>query len=106
MFRIEDGEDISDSEFEEIVSPFVDFCNDYLLKEVIPQYAALYLAEGYRRSALWECPYENQLNSALDTFNICYKDKDKIKQEVTDILLNKYGLIVISDDPLDFEEVD
>lgn len=30
MFRIEDGKDITDEEFNEIVAPFIDSCNDYI----------------------------------------------------------------------------
>lgn len=105
MFRIEDGRDIEDDVFAEIVSPFIDYCNDYLEQEVAPKYAALYLAEGFRRSAIWQSTYDQHLNSALDAFTMTFENKDKIKEEVTNILLNKYGLKVVNEDPLELEEV-
>ena len=67
---IKDKEDITDKEFEEILLPFYNNYNEYLIKFVIPDAVAFYLANGYSRNCLSDCPLNNHINSALDIFNV------------------------------------
>ncbi len=104
MFRKEDGKDISDEEFEELIEPFGDACYRYLHDDILPGYVAFYLATGVQMKTLFSNTYRIHINSAADVFNIKY-DYEFVKNKVTRILAEKYHLRVISEDPLNFEEV-
>lgn len=105
MFRKEDGKDITDEEFEELIEPFGNACYRYLHDDVLPDYVAFYLATGVQMKSLWSNTYKIHINSAAEVFNIKY-DYDFIKRKVTNILAEKYLLRVISEEPLDFERID
>ena len=101
---IKDKEDITDKEFEEILLPFFNNYNDYLIKFVIPDAIAFYLANGYSRNCLSDCPLINHINSALDIFNVrC--NIDELKPEIELILRIKYNLKIIKINPLKFKKI-
>ena len=104
LFRFEDGKDITEEEFNTIVSPFLDICHDHLEREVVPEYVSFYIATGYNMSALWEDTFDIFIGSALDMFNFECKDYDALKVKVIEILCNKYKLKVVRDNPLGLEE--
>lgn len=104
MFR-EDGKDITDEEFEELIEPFGYRCHQYLHDNILPAYVAFYLATGVQMKSLWSNTYKIHINSALDVFNIKY-DYESVKSKVTKILAEKYHLRVISEEPLNFERID
>ena len=84
-------EDITDKEFEEILLPFYNNYNEYIINFVIPDAVAFYLANGYSRNCLSDCPLRNHINSALDIFNVrC--NVDKLVPQVKKILRIKYNL--------------
>ena len=86
MFRNEDGKDITDEEFEELIEPFGDACYRYLHDDILPEYIAFYLAEEVKLKALFSNTYRIHINSAADVFNIKY-DYEFVKNKVTRILL-------------------
>lgn len=88
---IKGKEDITDKEFEEILLPFYNNYNEYLIRFVIPEAVAFYLANGYSRNCLSDCPLRNHINSALDIFNVRY-NIDKLVPQVKKILRIKYNL--------------
>ena len=67
---IKGKEDITDKEFEEILLPFYNNYNEYLIKFVIPDAIAFYLANSHSRNCLTDVPIHNHINSAIDVFNI------------------------------------
>ena len=92
-------EDITDKEFEEILLPFYNNYNDYLIKFIIPEAVAFYLANGYSRNCLSDCPLINHINSALDIFNVrC--NVDNLIPEIKQILKIKYKLKIEKNNPL------
>ena len=96
---IKGKEDITDKEFEEILLPFYNNYNEYIIKFVIPDAIAFYLANGYSRNCLSDCPLINHINSALDIFNVrC--NIDELKPEIELILKIKYNLKVVKNSPL------
>ncbi len=99
---IKDKKDITDKEFEEILLPFYNNYNEYLIKFVIPDAVAFYLANGYNRNCLSNCPLINHINSALDIFNIRY-NIDNLIPEIKQILKIKYNLKIEKDNPLKFK---
>ncbi len=101
---IKGKEDITDKEFEEILLPFYNNYNEYLIKFVIPEAVAFYLANGYSRNCLSDCPLTNHINSALDIFNVgC--NIDKLIPELELVLRIKYNLKIIKTNPLKFKKI-
>ena len=96
---IKGKEDITDKEFEEILLPFYNNYNEYLIKFVIPDAIAFYLANGYSRNCLSNCPLVNHINSALDIFNVrC--NVDELMPEIELVLKIKYNLKIAKNNPL------
>ena len=96
-------EDITDKEFEEILLPFYNNYNDYLIKFIIPEAVAFYLANGYSRNCLSDCPLINHINSSLDIFNVrC--NVDKLIPQIENILKIKYNLKIVKINPLSFSK--
>lgn len=99
---IKGKEDITDKEFEEILLPFFNNYNEYLIKFVIPDAVAFYLANGYSRNCLSDCPLINHINSAFDIFNVrC--NVDELTPKIKQILKIKYNLKIEKDNPLKFK---
>ena len=96
---INNNEDITDKEFEEFLLPFYKNFNDYIIRFVIPDTVAFYLANGYFRNCLSNCSLINHINSASDIFNIqC--DINKLIPEIEVILKIKYNLLITNNNPL------
>ena len=96
---IKGKEDITDKEFEEILLPFYNNYNEYLIKFVIPEAVAFYLANAYSRHCLSECNLINHINSAIDVFNVrC--DIDKLIPSIKKILRIKYNLKIVKNNPM------
>lgn len=91
--------DIADKEFEKIYLPFYNNVNEHLNNYVIPDLVAFYLANGYSRHCLSDCPLRNNINSAIDVFN-CRCDINKLIPKVKEILEIKYNLVVKNTNPL------
>ena len=99
---IKGKEDITDKEFEKILLPFYNNYNDYLINFVIPDTIAFYLANGYSRNCLSDCPLRNHINSAIDVFNVrC--DIDKLIPQIELILRIKYNLKIINRNQVAFQ---
>lgn len=96
---IKGKEDITDKEFEEILLPFYNNYNKYIINFVIPETIAFYLANGYSRNCLSDCPLINHINSALDKFNVRCNINELISQ-VENILRIKYNLKLEKENPL------
>lgn len=100
---IKGKEDITDKEFEEILLPFYNNYNEYVIKFVIPDVVAFYLANGYSRNCLSDCPLINHINSSLDIFNVrC--NVDKLIPQIENILKIKYNLKIVKINPLSFSK--
>ena len=92
---IKGKEDITDKEFEKILLQFYNNYNEYLIKFVIPDAIAFYLTNGYSRNCLSNWPLVNNINSALDIFNVrC--NVDELIPNIKNILIIKYNLKIIN----------
>ena len=100
---IKGKEDITDKEFEEILLPFYDNYNEYLINYVIPDTIAFYLANGYSRDWLSDCPLYNHINSAIDIFNVSC-DINCLIRKIKQILRIKFNLKIVNDNPLNIEK--
>ena len=99
---IKGKEDITDKKFEEILLPFYNNYNEYVIKFVISDAVAFYLANGYSRNCLSDCPLINHINSALDIFNVRCNVND-LMQQIKLILRIKHNLKIVKNNPLKIE---
>ena len=95
MIRKRNGKDITDEEFLNIIVPFENVLEEYFIKNIVYEFVAFYLSKGYEMSALWECPLQHQINSAIETL-AGIRIKDKFDNNKLDkILKDKYSIKII-----------
>ena len=104
MFLKSGVNDISDDEFNLIISPHGDKVNQFIEEYIMPEVIAFYLANGYSRNCLSNCPLINHINSALDIFNVSCNG-DELIPEIKLILRIKYNLKIIKINPLKFKKI-
>lgn len=96
-------EDISDEEFDNIVSPFDDEINRYIDKNIVSKFVAYYIATGYNMSAIWNSSLKQHCKSAVD----CLSDINNFNyNEIKEILEKEYKLKIVKDNSLEIEEID
>lgn len=104
MFRKNSQEDITDEEFDNIVCPFDDEMRDYVKNNILNQYVAFYIAEGYRKSAIWECSMDAMVATAIEMLSqYTYKDCDYNK--IKELLKVEYDLEVINEKPVQVKDL-
>ena len=95
MIRKRNGKDITDEEFLNIIVPFENVLEEYFIKNIVYEFVAFYLAKGYEMIALWKCPLQHQINSAIETLaGIRIKDKFD-NNKLLKILKDKYSIKII-----------
>ena len=95
MIRKRNGKDITDEEFLNIILPFENVLEEYFINNIVYEFVAFYLAKGYEMSALWECPLQHQINSAIETLaGIRIKDKFD-NNKIHKILKHRYSIKII-----------
>lgn len=100
MFRKNDGEDITEEEYEKYIGPHRELTEKFLEEFIMPEYIAFYIASGYNHHALWEGTFTQHYNSAADLFNYFPEDKSFVIENVKKILRIKYSLDIIEEKPL------
>ena len=106
MLRKCTDEDISDEECKNVIDPFYDNFDEYVITYVMPEAIAFYIASSFYRNAMWEATFLQHFNSASDMFNLISENYEKTKAEVIKLLKLKYALEIISEDPLDFKIIE
>ena len=96
-------ENISDKEFQEKYLPFNNNFEEYMIKYIIPDVVAFYIANSYLRGCLDDSKLYNHINSAVDIFN-CRCDIDAILPSIEKILNIKYNLKITDINPLKLEK--
>ena len=95
MITKRNWKDITDEEFLNIKVQFENVLEEYFTKNIVYKFVAFYLAKGYEMSALWECPLQHQINSAIETLaGIIIKDKFD-NNKLHKILKDKYSIKII-----------
>lgn len=106
MLRKCTDEDINDEECKNVIDPFYDNFDEYVVTYIMPEVIAFYLASSFYRNAMWEATFFQHFNSAADVFNLPDENYERIKTEVIKLLRIKYALEIISEDPLDFKKIE
>ena len=76
------------------------FCNDYLEKNVVPEYIAFYISLLYQTNKHGNDTFLQHFNSASDMFNFDIKNVESTKARVRRLLKVKYYLRIICEEPL------
>lgn len=103
MFIKNENNYISDGDYERLIEPFMNMVDEYLETYVIPDFIAFYLAGGYFTTSLYEEPFEVHITSIIQTFNHKVRNMKQLKCNVKQLLVRKYGLIIINEKPLQFK---
>ena len=103
MFRNNNNSDITDEEYNKYFLDFEQKIDLYLINEVIPEVCSYIISYGYNNDILHYDSFDNHIFYGISLFNINIKNINDIKNKVKEILENKYNLLVISTNPLDFK---
>lgn len=106
MIRKTTDGDISDEEFEQVLKPFLDDYDNFILSYIMPEVIAYYIANSYYRGAMYEGSFLQHYNSAKDLINLFGEDYEQMKAEVFKLLKIKYALIVVNENPLDLKQIE
>lgn len=104
MFRIDNGKDIEDDEFNKYWEPFNNELDRYVQNITAPDICAFAIAKGYELDTLYIDNFENQLTYGTILFNDNIKVNKKFKNTVKTILKEKYNLTVTNENPLELKE--
>lgn len=87
MFLKNRVNDISDDEFELIISPHGDKVNQFVEEYIMPEVIAFYLATGYYGSCMYEKSLHININSIIaEVFNGEEKDRLKLIDNIKKLL--------------------
>ena len=104
MFRKHKLGYVTDDEFDNIICPFDDCIREYVLNNVLNQYIAFYIAEGYRKSAVWENDMDIIVATAIEM--LCqYNKKDCDYSKIKELLKTEYDLEVINEEPVQVKDL-
>lgn len=105
MFISKKCEDVSDEDFDELVSPHSDAVANFMADFIFPEVVAYYIATGFYKSCIWEEKFDVLIGTVNDLFNYHFVVTKKLKESISHILLIKYGLKLIGENPLALEIV-
>lgn len=106
MIRKNTTGDISDKEFEQVLKPFLDDYDNFVISYIMPEVIAYYIANSYYRGSMYEGSFLQHYNSAKDLINLFGEDYEQMKAEVFKLLKIKYALIVVSENPLEIKKIE
>ena len=106
MIRKNTSGDISDEEFEQVLKPFLEDYDNFVLSYIMPEVIAYYIANSYYRGSIYEVSFLQHYNSAKDLINLFGENYEQMKAEVFKLLKIKYALIVVNENPLDLKMIE
>lgn len=106
MIRKNTSGDISDEEFEQVLKPFLEDYDNFVLSYIMPEVIAYYIANSYYRGSMYEASFLQHYNSAKDLINLFGENYEQMKAEVFKLLKIKYALIVVNENPLDLKMIE
>lgn len=106
MIRKTTNGDISDEEFEAVLKPFLDDYDNFIYSYVIPEIIAYYIANSFNRNSMYSGTFDQHYNSAKDMINLFNEDYETVKAEVFKLLIIKYSLLVVNENPLELKRIE
>ncbi len=98
-------EDFTDEEYENILLPFENNFQKYIIKYVLPEIVAFGIASGYERNAIWSGSLKIHYNTIKDRIPVYNEDYNSTIKDVKELLEIKYSLLIINDDPLEIKKI-
>ncbi len=105
MFRKSAG-NITDEEFEKIIIPFGKNVDDYILKYILYDFVAFYIASGYERSVFSKTTLKAEFNTAVELLGNINSNQCFDSKKIADILQTKFSLKIVSKKPLKLEKIE
>ena len=106
MIRKTTDGDISDEEFEQVLKPFLDDYDNFVISYIMPEVIAYYIANSFYRGSMYEGSFLQHYNSAKDLINLFGEDYELVKAEVCKLLKIKYSLLIINEEPLELKRIE
>lgn len=100
MFLTDNDRNLSDDDWERITDVHRQHFYLYLEEFVAPEMIAHYIATGYYQSAVYEESFDLHVRTNLYNINYSFDNIDLIKFKVKEILLIKYFLLVVQEEPV------
>lgn len=105
MFRdVEELRKISDEEFNNISKKFYNKIEKYIGNNIVNQYIAHFIGNGYKMSSLWSTNLDSMIEHALNEL-IEYANEGYSIKKVKNLLVKDYGLKIIDDNPIEIVEI-
>ena len=99
-------EDISNEECKNVIDPFYDNFDEYVVTYIMPEVIAFYIASSFYRNAMWEATFLQHYNSAKDLINMFGENEEEVKAEVFKLLRVKYALSITNENPLEIKKIE
>lgn len=106
MIRKSNDSDISEEEWNNVLTPFYDNYNEFMESYILPEVIAFYIASSFYRNAMWESSFKQHYNSGKEYLNIFDENHTKVKKEVIKLLRIKYSLEITNENPLGLERIE
>lgn len=99
--------EISDDDFNDVSKPFDDALDSWFEnhRDLIDEFVAFYVAKGIEYDALWSGSFRGLVNSAIDTLSGFFVGEKINVERFNKLLLDKYGLKLIQENPMRFEKI-
>lgn len=105
MFRdVEELRKINDEKFNKISKHFYKKIEKYVGNNIVNQYIAYFIGNGYKMSSLWSTNLDSMIEHALNELSEYANNEYNIKK-IKDILEKEYGLKVVNDNPTEIVEI-
>ena len=94
--------EISDEDFEKETEQFDKELDLWFQnhRSIIDEFTAFYISKGVEYNTLWEGSFEGLVNSSLDILSGYFVGKKLDREKFNKILLDKYGLVIVSEKPM------
>ena len=106
MIRKSNDSDISEEEWNNVLTPFYDNYKEFMESYILPEVIAFYIASSFYRNAMWEASFKQHYNSEKEYLNIFDENHTKVKEEVIKLLRIKYSLKITNENPLELRKIE
>ncbi len=99
-----DLDDISDYDYENVITPCEEKIKKELQDKFLNEYVAFNIFVFYNGDALWDEPFELQVKDAIESL-YQFTTNDCNFKKIKEILKSKYKLKVVCESPFNIEEM-
>lgn len=93
---------ITEDEMDKVIDPFEEKIRDHVINEILTDFVAYYIANGYKMNCLWRVNIDVVLESAIDSL-VQLKVSDCNLEKIKRKLIENYNLEIVNNDPIDIK---